>query len=134
MVPITESEAPWVEVTDGVELRLLRVTNDGSGYTALFRFAPGTRLPPHHHMGSVHAYTLEGRWHYLEHDWVAEPGSYVFEPAGSAHTLEVPADSPPAVVLFVVEGGMVILDDAGAPSLIWDTKAMSAIYESSRAS
>jgi outer membrane protease len=33
---------------------------------------------------------LKGKWKYLEHDWVAEAGSYVFEPPGEIHTLVVP--------------------------------------------
>jgi len=113
----------------GVEIRMLGVFGDGAGYSALFRFAAGTRLPKHHHLGRVHAYTLEGRWRYLEHDWVAEAGSYVLEQPGGVHTLEVPADATgPAIVMFVVEGGMVLLADDGSPQMIWDTPSMCAVY------
>jgi hypothetical protein len=35
----------------------------------------------------VTGYVLRGRWHYLEHDWVAEPGAFLFEPPGETHTL-----------------------------------------------
>jgi ChrR-like protein with cupin domain len=35
----------------------------------------------HRHSGAVHAWVFKGRWHYLEH-WVAEEGSYIFEPPG----------------------------------------------------
>jgi quercetin dioxygenase-like cupin family protein len=38
----------------------------------------------------VHAFTLRGEWHYLEHDWIAKTGDYVFEPPGETHTLVVP--------------------------------------------
>ena len=34
-------------------------------------------------------FVLESHWHYLEHDWVAEEGGYVYEPT---HTLVVPGD------------------------------------------
>jgi 2,4'-dihydroxyacetophenone dioxygenase len=34
----------------------------------------------HRHTGPVFAHILKGRWHYLEHDWVAEEGGFVFEP------------------------------------------------------
>ena len=126
---VSPDDAPWVEAMEGVWIRLLRVMGDDRGYAAMFKFAPGTRLPRHHHLGSVHAYTLQGRWRYLEMDFVAGPGSYVYETAGSAHTLEVPAeDTEPAVVLFVVEGGMVLLADDGAPFMIWDTRAMAELY------
>ena len=54
---------------------------------------------------------MRGRWRYLEHDWVAKPGTFIYEPAGEAHTLIITADSPePALIMFVVEGGLVYLD------------------------
>src|SRR5258707_233174 len=47
----------------------------------------------------------------LEHDWIAKPGTYIFEPAGEAHTLVITEDSPePMVTLFVVGGGLIYLD------------------------
>src|SRR2546429_330269 len=90
---VTKDAAPWAVVMEGVDMRLLRVFGDGAGYSAMFRFAPGTILPKHHHMGRVHAYPLSGRWRYLEHDWIAEAGSYVCEEPGSAHTLVAPEDA-----------------------------------------
>ncbi len=38
----------------------------------------------------MHGFVLKGHWHYLEHDWVAEEGGYVYEPPGETHTLVVP--------------------------------------------
>jgi hypothetical protein len=59
----------------------------------------------------VHGYTMRGRWRYLEHDWIAEPGTYIHEPAGEAHTLVITGDSPePMMAFFVVEGGLIYLD------------------------
>jgi quercetin dioxygenase-like cupin family protein len=128
---VSPEQAPWVEAMEGVWIRMLHVQSDDRGYSAMFRFAPGTRLPRHHHLGVVHAYTLEGQWRYVETGFLAGPGSYVYEIAGSSHTLEVPQDADgPAVVFFVVEGGMVLLADDGAPLMIWDTRAMADLYAS----
>ena len=42
---------------------------------------------------------------------MAKPGTFIFEPAGEAHTLVVTEDSPePAIILFIVEGGLIYLD------------------------
>jgi hypothetical protein len=72
---------------------------------------PGAQLGIHYHVGTVRGYTLQGHWRYLEHDWVAKPGTFIYEPAGEAHTLVVTHDSPePALILFVVEGGLIYLD------------------------
>src|SRR5437764_14910300 len=62
-------------------------------------------------VGTVHGYTMRGHWRYLEHDWIAKPGTYIYEPAGEAHTLVITEDSPePMITLFVVEGGFIYLD------------------------
>ena len=54
---------------------------------------------------------MRGHWRYLEHDWVAKPGTFIYEPAGEAHTLVITDDSPePALILFIVEGGLIYLD------------------------
>jgi len=56
---------------------------------------------------------LKGRWHYLEHDWVAEEGGYVYEPPGETHTLVVPNDVDEMITLFQVNGIMLYVDPDG---------------------
>ena len=56
---------------------------------------------------------LKGRWHYLEHDWVAEQGGYVYEPPGETHTLVVPEDVEEMITLFQVNGIMLYVDPDG---------------------
>lgn len=72
---------------------------------------PGASLGIHYHVGQVYGYTIAGNWRYLEHDWVAKPGTFVFEPAGEAHSLVITDDSPePALIFFVIHGGLIYLD------------------------
>src|SRR5262252_2508804 len=107
-------DIPWAVWDDGVEAKVLRVSRETGTWVIINRFAPGKRIPTHHHDGSVHAYTLKGRWHYLEYDIVASPRSFVFEQAGSTHTLEAMPDSEePVEVFFVIEGGLILYDDDG---------------------
>ena len=62
-------------------------------------------------MGTVRGYTIAGHWRYLEHDWIARPGTFIYEPAGEAHTLVITDDSPElALIFFAVEGGLIYLD------------------------
>jgi hypothetical protein len=61
----------------------------------------------------VFAHILKGRWHYLEHDWVAEEGGFVFEPPGETHTLVVPEGCEEMVTLFQVNGALVYVDQHG---------------------
>lgn len=64
------------------------------------------------HTGPVHAVVLEGHWHYLEHDWVATKGSFVFEPPGEVHTLFVP-DDVTEMITFLRHGCPVYVDPVG---------------------
>ena len=43
----------------------------------------------HRHPAPVHGFVLEGKWRYLERDWEATAGSYLYEPPGDVHTLVV---------------------------------------------
>ena len=58
-------------------------------------------------------YKIKGRWYYLEHDWVAETGSYIFEPPGETHTLTVPDDCSEMITLFTVHGALMYVDPQG---------------------
>ena len=70
-------------------------------------------LSRHRHTGPVHATVLRGRWHYLEHDWWANEGSYAFEPPGDIHTLEVPDDVDEMITMFHVTGAYIYVDVDG---------------------
>jgi len=41
----------------------------------------------HYHPHEVFAYTISGKWGYLEHDWIATAGDFIYETPGEAHTL-----------------------------------------------
>jgi 2,4'-dihydroxyacetophenone dioxygenase len=56
---------------------------------------------------------LKGRWRYLEHDWVAEEGGFVYEPPGEVHTLIVDPPTKEMITFFNVNGAMVYVDEEG---------------------
>jgi 2,4'-dihydroxyacetophenone dioxygenase len=89
-----------LNVSQGYYINILRVRSSGV-------------LSRHRHSGPVHAFTLRGRWRYLEHDWVASPGDYAFEPPGETHTLVVPDDVKEMATLFHVTGGYTYVDPYG---------------------
>ena len=125
----TDDAIPWAEVGGGFAMKLFRRGAKDGVYSMLNRFAPGFRAPRHRHLGEVHGYTLAGRWLYEEYDWVAGPGDYIYEPAGSVHTLVVPADNPaPTVVFFTVAQGLELMDDAGNVFMVQDAPGMEQLY------
>jgi hypothetical protein len=70
-------------------------------------------LSRHLHPAPVHGYVIKGSWHYLEHDWVARAGDYVFEPPGETHTLMVDADTEEMITFFNISGCMYYVDEHG---------------------
>jgi quercetin dioxygenase-like cupin family protein len=126
---------PWAEIGPGVEMKLLRRGATDGVYTMLNRFAPGFEAPRHKHLGEVHAYTIEGRWRYREYDWVAGPGDYVYEPAGSVHSLWVPdGNAGPTLVIFTIHAAMELYDAEGRVFMLQDAAGMEAIYRGALAS
>jgi len=59
---------------------------------------------------------IRGSWRYLEHDWVAREGMYIFEPPGEVHTLVVDRDVPEMITLFHVLGAVIYYDDQMRPT------------------
>ena len=102
LAPDRWSRALCLNVSQGYWMNLLRVRKSGV-------------LSRHRHPQAVHGYVLKGRWHYLEHDWVAEEGGYVFEPPGETHTLIVPDDVTEMITMFQVNGVMLYVDPWGKP-------------------
>jgi len=111
-----ELDAPgalWVPQAEGVWFRPLILNVSQGYYVNLLRVRKSGILSRHRHSGPVHAFVLRGRWRYLEHDWEAAPGAYVFEPPGETHTLVVPEDVDEMITLFHVTGGYVYVDPQG---------------------
>ena len=53
------------------------------------------------------------RWRYLEHDWTATAGDFVYESPGEGHTLVSYESDEPMRVFFNVEGPLMWLDEDG---------------------
>src|SRR5437660_3079451 len=108
-----EDDRLWVPYADGVWFQPCSFNVTSGGFSVVLKGLPGSMVGTHYHVGTVHGYTMRGHWRYLEHDWIAKPGTYIYEPAGEAHTLVITEDSPePMMTLFVVQGGLVYLDKA----------------------
>ena len=103
----------WVPLADHVFVRPLQFNVTIGQYTHILRVTKAGVIARHRHSGVVHAWVIRGRWLYLEHDWVAEEGSYVFEPAGETHTLVVPEGCNEMITLFQVNGSLIYVDPQG---------------------
>ena len=110
---LPEDERVWVPQAENVWFRPLCLSTRQGYWVNLLRVRKSGILSRHRHPAPVHGFVIEGKWHYLEHDWVATQGSYVFEPPGETHTLTVPADVPQMITLFHITGAMIYVDEQG---------------------
>ena len=88
-----------LNVSQGYWVHLTKVTEPGI-------------VSRHRHPAPVHGFVLEGRWRYLERDWVATAGSYLYEPPGDVHTLVVD-EGDTMVTLFHNSGALLFCDEEG---------------------
>lgn len=108
-----DNDADWVPQAEGVDFKPLLFSVSQGYFVNILRVRRSGVLSRHRHVGAVHAFTLRGTWHYLEHDWVAEPGDYVTEPPGEVHTLVVPDGVEEMMTLFHVTGAYIYVDPFG---------------------
>lgn len=124
------NDLPWLDAGDGSALQLLHVDLNLGLWISKTRLRPGYRVPTHYHTGLVFAVTLQGSWHYLESpEAVNRPGSYLFEPAGSRHTLVTPeTNTEDMITWFAIYGANINVDDKGQVTSIVDAKAALDLY------
>ena len=109
---IPVDERVWVPQAPDVWFRPLLLNTVSGGWCNLLRVRKSGVLSRHRHPMMVVGYVIKGKWFYREHDWVATEGSFVYEPPGEVHTLEVPADCVEMITFFNIQGAMIYLNDA----------------------
>ena len=117
----------------GVDSQLLAADVEGGCFVVRLIGQPGASVPTHLHTGVVHAFTLSGKWQYREYP-DSPPnttGSYLFEPAGSRHTLQIAHDAGgPTDILFVIYGALVNFDEHGAQIAVLDAGTALEAFQS----
>lgn len=113
---IPDDERVWVPQADNVWFRPLLLNTVTGSWCNLLRVRKSGVLSRHIHPSWVTGYVIKGSWRYLEHDWVAHEGSFVYEPPGEIHTLvvdEAAGGAPEMITFFNISGAMVYVDEAG---------------------
>lgn len=123
-------ELPFITFPDGTGMKLVQVDLSQGVWVVRSRFRAGTTQLTHKHTGHVYAFTLSGSWHYLEApDAINRAGSYLFEPAGSVHTLHVPdTNTEDTDVWFTIYGANLDLDERGNVVNVTDAAAVLSYY------
>ena len=110
---IPADERVWVPQAPEVWFRPLLLNTVTGSWCNLLRVRKAGVLSRHIHPSVVVGYVIKGAWRYLEHDWVAHEGSFVYEPPGEIHTLVVPDDCTEMITFFNISGAMIYLDGEG---------------------
>ena len=105
----------YVPFTETVASRPLWISPTQNRWAdILYSKGPGL-VNRHYHPHQVFAYTISGKWGYLEHDWVATAGDFVYESPGEGHTLVAYDHPEPMKVHFNVTGPLIWIDEDGQP-------------------
>ena len=110
---VSDDERIWVPQMENVWFRPLCLNASQGYWVNLLRVRRSGVLTRHRHPAPVHGFVLRGSWRYLEHNWTATEGCYVFEPPGETHTLVVPENVPEMITLFHITGVMIYVDPWG---------------------
>jgi quercetin dioxygenase-like cupin family protein len=113
---IPDDERVWVPQAPEVWFRPLLLNTVTGSWCNLLRVRKSGVLSRHIHPSWVTGYVIKGSWRYLEHDWVAREGAFVYEPPGEIHTLvvdEAAGGAQEMITLFNIAGAMVYVDAAG---------------------
>ena len=110
---IPTDERLWVPQAENVWFRPLCLSATRGYWQNLLRVRKSGVLSRHRHPQPVHGFVLKGEWHYLEHDWIATAGSFVYETPGEGHTLVSYEHPDPMRVFFIVKGPLIWLDEKG---------------------
>jgi 2,4'-dihydroxyacetophenone dioxygenase len=125
-----DDDLPWIQFGPDIASKVAHVRLRDGLWVVRSRFRPGAVIQTHRHTGPVFGFTLSGAWHYLESgDQINRAGSYLFEPAGSTHTLAALPDSDgPADVWFAIYGADINLDADGNVESVVDGALMLSAY------
>jgi len=106
-------ERLWVPLSPGRWSRPLCLNAAHGYWVHLLKVRGGGVISRHRHPAPVHGFVIKGSWRYLERDWVAKAGSYLYEPPGDIHTLVVDEDCEEMITLFHNTGAVIYCDEDG---------------------
>jgi 2,4'-dihydroxyacetophenone dioxygenase len=92
-VHIGGDDLPFVDIGSGSLLKVIQVKEREGLWIVENIFQAGYEVQKHRHTGPVWGYTTSGAWKYKEYDYVNRAGSFLYEPAGSVHTLQCIEDN-----------------------------------------
>ena len=125
-VHVGANDLPFIDIGDGSQLKVLQVKRGEGLWIIENIFQAGYEVEKHKHTGPVWGYTTSGAWKYKEYDYVNRAGSFLYEPAGSVHTLQCIEDN--TRVWFQMYGSNINLDAGGNITSVVDGQLTLDFY------
>jgi 2,4'-dihydroxyacetophenone dioxygenase len=125
-VHIGADDLPFVEIGGGNKLKVILVDEAEGLWIVENIFQKSFEVQTHRHTGPVFGYTTSGAWKYKEYDYVNTAGSFLYEPAGSVHTLTCIEDN--TRVWFQMYGCNLNLDADGNIESVTDGAGTRRAY------
>jgi quercetin dioxygenase-like cupin family protein len=115
VICVNGDDTPWIATDDtgATRIKYFHINPSKGEIVLLAHIKAGTRSLKHYHAGQVVVYTVSGYWEYAEHDWVAGPGSVVYETASSTHQPIIHPEED-VVALNIIQGDVDYFDASGA--------------------
>lgn len=131
LLTINSDEQPWIHdfPVPGSHICPLFLDPQNGIWVLRVKVGPGIVLPNHFHTGTVHLYTMTGRWNYVQYpDQPQTDGCYLYEPGGSIHQFMTPIDGPAETdTLMVIQGANVNFDADGQFTHVVDAGFIEAM-------
>lgn len=102
---------PWVEMSPGLDTRVLQARPAEQMIMMQTRAHPGAVSALHRHLGPVFGLTQQGAWGHHPSDFPFKPGSYICEPLNELHRFHNGPDI--SEIFFVYHGDVEIMDERG---------------------
>ena len=125
-IHLGRDDLPFVDLGDGNKLKVLQIKRGEGLWIIENIFQGGYEVQTHKHTGPVWGYTFSGAWKYKEYDYVNRANSFLYEPAGSVHTLQCVEDD--TRVWFHMYGANLNLDADGNVESVADGPLALAAY------
>ena len=93
-------EIPWKPTPcEGIEMKVLMEDEETGMMTAMFKWAPGSKLTFHEHVELEQTFVLEGSL--VDDEGTVFAGNYVWRPAGSRHDARGGTDGALILSMFL---------------------------------
>jgi 2,4'-dihydroxyacetophenone dioxygenase len=126
----TEDERYYVPFNETIYSRPLFISPQANKWCDVLMSKGPALVSRHYDPHEVFAYTISGKWAYLEHDWTAKAGDFIYETPGESHTLVTyDCGKDWTKIFFVVQGPLIWIDEQGNSTGYFDVHDYIALCE-----